>query len=167
MEILRARQSYFDQVLACQVLVHERYKRKQWVIFEPARTHHLGLKAQNFQNPIFTFGCFSLNAVYNSCNLQRLLQVVKFLFMYSFTHTKIDFLPRYLPTEIIIFINVCYHMKCFSGDSFSFFQEQVLLTFHLLFWFHLKFRQGIQRHRNILNSAFETNYQAPRQLACL
>ena len=118
----------------------------EWVIFEPVRAHHLGLKAQNFENPIFAFGCFSLKAVYNSCKLQRLLQVAKFLFMYSFTHTNIVFLFRHLPTEIVIFINVCYQIKCFSGDSFSFFQEQVLLIFHLLFWFHVKFKQGIQRH---------------------
>ena len=26
----------------------------------------------------------------------------------------------YLPTKIVIFINVCYQMKCFSGDSFPF-----------------------------------------------
>ena len=56
-------------------------------------------------------------SVYNSSKLQRLLQVSKFLFMYSFTHTNIVFLFRYLPTEIVIFINVCYQMKCFSGDS--------------------------------------------------
>ena len=40
--------------------------------------------------------------------------------MYSFTHTNIVFLFRHLPTEIVIFINVCYQMKCFSGNSFSF-----------------------------------------------
>ena len=96
----------------------------EWVIFQPARTHHLGLKAQNFENPIFTFGYFSLKAVYNSCKLQRLLQVAKFLIMYSFTHTNIVFLFRHLPTEIVIFINVCYQMKCFSGDSFSFFRSR-------------------------------------------
>ena len=68
----------------------------EWVIFEPARTHHLGLKAQNFENPIFTFGCFSLKAVYYSCKLQRLLWVAKFLIMYPFTHTNIVFLaPTY------------------------------------------------------------------------
>ena len=50
----------------------------KWVIFEPARTHHLSLKVQNFENLIFTFECFSLNAVYNSCKLQRLLHVAKF-----------------------------------------------------------------------------------------
>ena len=93
----------------------------EWVIFQPAKTHHLGLKAQNFENLIFTFGCFSLKAVYNSCKLQRLLKVAKFLFMYSFTHTNIVFLFSHLPTEIVIFINVSYQMKCFSGDSFSFF----------------------------------------------
>ena len=92
----------------------------EWVIFEPARTHHLGLKVQNFENPIFTFECFSLKAVYNSYKLQRLLPVAKFLFMYSFTHTNIVFFFRHLPTEIVIFINVCYQMKCFSGDSFPF-----------------------------------------------
>ena len=94
--------------------------RTKWVTFEPARTHHLGLKAQNFENPIFTFGCFSLKAVYNSCKLQRLLQVAKVLFMYSFTHTNKVFLFRHLPNKIVIFINACYQMKCFSGDSFSF-----------------------------------------------
>ena len=77
----------------------------------------MGLKAQNFQNPIFTFGCFFLKAVYNSCKLQRLLEIAKFLIMYSFTHTNIIYLFRHLPTEIIIFINVCFQMMCFSGDS--------------------------------------------------
>ena len=48
------------------------------------------------------------------------MQVAKFLIMYSFTHTNMAFLFRHLPTEIVIFINVCYQMKCFSGDSFSF-----------------------------------------------
>ena len=61
--------------------------------------------------------CFSLKAVYNSCKLQRLLQAAKFVFMYSFT----TLLFRPLPTEIAISINVYYQMKCFSGDSFSFF----------------------------------------------
>ena len=125
----------------------------EWVIFESARTHHLGLKAQNFENPIFTFWCFSLKEVYNSCKLQRLLQVAKFLLMYSFTHTNIVFLFRHLPTGIVIFINVCYQMKCCSGDSFYFFRSR----------FHVKFKQGIQRH--ILNSStLETIYQVPRKL---
>ena len=86
-------------------------------IFEPARKHHFGPKVQNFENPIITFGCFSLKAVNNSWKLQRLLQVAKFLVMCSFT----TLLFRHLPTEIIIFINVCYQMKRFSDDSFSFF----------------------------------------------
>ena len=92
----------------------------EWVIFQPARTHHLGLKAQNFENLIFTFGCFPLKAVYNSCKLHRLLQVAKLLFIYFFTDTNIVSLFRHLPIKIFIFINVCYQMKCFSGDSFSF-----------------------------------------------
>ena len=36
----------------------------EWVIFELARAHHLGIKALNFENPVFTFGCFALEAVY-------------------------------------------------------------------------------------------------------
>ena len=31
------------------------------------------------------------------------------------------FLFRHLPTEIVIFINFCYQVKCFSGDRFSLF----------------------------------------------
>ena len=83
----------------------------EWVIFEPARTHHLGLKAQSFENPIFTFWKqYIILASYKT------LQVGKFLLMYSFTHTNIVFLSRHLPTEIVILINVCYQMKCFSGE---------------------------------------------------
>ena len=78
----------------------------EWVIFEPARTHYLGLKAQNFENPIFIFVCFSLKKVYNSFKLQKLLQVAKFSFMHSFTHTNIVSLFRHLPTVIFIFIKV-------------------------------------------------------------
>ena len=44
--------------------------------------------------------------------------------MYSFTHTNIVFLFKHLPTEIVLFIHVCYQMKCFSSDSFSFFRNR-------------------------------------------
>ena len=91
------------------------------VIFDPLRTQGLGFKTQNFGKTVLRFGCFSLKVVYNSCKLQRLFQVAKFLFMYYFTCTNIVFLFRHLPMEIVLFINVCYQMKCFSGDSFSFF----------------------------------------------
>ena len=101
---------------------NECYKRKESESFlSQPRTHHLGLKAQNFESPIFAFGCFYLKAVYNSCKLKRLLQVAKFLFMYFFSHTNIVFLFRHLATEIVIFINVCYQIKRFRGDRFSFF----------------------------------------------
>ena len=65
-----------------------------------------------------------LKAVYNSCKLQRLLQVAKFLIMYSFTHTNIVFLFRHVPTEIAIFTKVCYQMKCFCGDNFPLFRSR-------------------------------------------
>ena len=101
---LRVVNDLLGKVFVCQVPVHCIDQQHN---FKPARTHHLGLKAHNFESPKFTFESFSLKAVYNSCKLQR-------LFTYSFTHTK------HQPTEIVIFINVCYQMKSFSGDSFPF-----------------------------------------------
>ena len=77
----------------------------KWVIFESIRTHHLSLKAQKCENPIFTFKCFYLKAVYNSIKLQRLLYIAKFLIMYSFTHTNIVLHFSHLPTEIAIFMS--------------------------------------------------------------
>ena len=103
----------------------EHYKRKQSESFLSQPEHHLVLKAQNFDNFIFTFGYFSLKAAYNSCKLERLLQVAKFLIMYYFTHTNIVFLFRHLPTEVVIFIKVCYQIRCFSGDSFSLFRSRI------------------------------------------
>ena len=53
-------------------------------ILEPARTCYLGLKVQNFENPLFTFGCSSLKAVSNYCKLQTLLQAAKlYVLLYS------------------------------------------------------------------------------------
>ena len=105
-----------------------RYKHKESEPFL-SQPEHIIWVSKYIENPIFTFGCFSLKAVCNSCKLRRLLQVAKFLFMYSFT----TLLFSHRLTEIVIFINVCSQIKCFSGDSFSFFEEQILLTFHLLF----------------------------------
>ena len=106
---------------------HYKSKQNEWFLSEPEYTilvsrhrilrteylslgvflskqHHLGLKAQSYENRIFTFGCLSLKAIYNSYKLQRLLHVTKFLFMSSFT----TLLLRHLPTEIVISINVFY-----------------------------------------------------------
>ena len=103
---LRLVNDFLDQVFVWQVasplhwlaiLWWALQTQTEWVIFEPVRTHHLGLKTRNFENPIFTFGCFSLKAIYNSSKLQRLLQASKFLFMYSFTHTSFSsgtYLPK-------------------------------------------------------------------------
>ena len=49
----------------------ERYKRRQSDSFLSQPEHiSQGLDAQNFENQIFTFGCFSLKAVNSSCKLQ-------------------------------------------------------------------------------------------------
>ena len=81
----------------------ERYKSKQSESFLSQPEHNIWVSWYGiftlfyWKNPIFTFGCFSLKAVYNSCKLQKLLQFEKFLFMYSFT----TLLFRRLPTKII------------------------------------------------------------------
>ena len=89
----------------------------EWVIFEPARTHHLSLKAQNFEKPIFTFRCFSMKAVYNSYKLQRLLQVAKFLFMYSCTTLLFRHLELY---RICCCFQFLLHCLVQPNKSFTF-----------------------------------------------
>ena len=100
----------------------EHYKHKQSESFLSQAEHTIWVsKHRTWRTQYLHFVFFPLKAVYNSCMLQGLLQVAKFLFMYSFTPINIVFLFRHLLTEIVIFINACYQMKCFSGDSFSFF----------------------------------------------
>ena len=117
-------------------------KQSEAFLSQPEQTisvsRHRTLRTQYLNLNVFLWQQYKIPASYKDfCKLQ-------FLFMYSFTHTNIVFLFKHLPTEIVIFKNVFYLMKCFSYDSFSSFQEQVLLIFHLLFWFHVKFRQVIQ-----------------------
>ena len=113
----------------------ERYKHKQSESFLSQPEHTIWVQG-NFENPIFTFGCFSLKTLYNSCKLQILLQVAKFLFMHSFTHINIVFLFRHLCTEIVIFVNVCYQMKCFLlVIVFPFLGTGFANISPILFWF--------------------------------
>ena len=134
-------------------------KRKQSESFlnEPEQTiwfpRHKTLRTQYLLLGVFPWKQYIILANYKD------LQNATFLFMYSFT----TLLFRHLPTEIFIFINVCYPIQCFSGDSFSFFSEQVPIIFQLLSWFHVQFKQGTPRHYNILNSTFEAIYQVPRK----
>ena len=72
--------------------------------FWASKNTPFGSQGTELWEPIFTFGCFSLKAVYNSCKLQGPLEAAKFLCMCSFT----TLLFRHLPTEIVNFINVCY-----------------------------------------------------------
>ena len=103
----------------------KRYKGKQSEPFLSQSEHIIWTsRHRTLRTQYLHFGCFSLKAVYNSGKLQRLWQVAKILIMNSFTHTNIVFLPIYVPTEIVIFINVCYQMKCFSDNSFSFFRSR-------------------------------------------
>ena len=90
--------------------------------------------------------CFYLKAVYNSCKLQRLLQVAKFFLLQCvLPYTNIVFLFRHLYTEVFIFINVASRWSV-SVVIASFFWEQVLLIFQLLSWFRVKFKQDFGNH---------------------
>ena len=131
--------------LATQPIWWALQTQTEWVIFEPARTHHLGLKAQNFTNAIFTFGAFYLKAVYNSCKSQRLLQIAKFLFMYSFTHTNIVFLFKHQPTKIVLPDKVFqwWYFFLFLRESFANIPPTFLISCEIkdskIFWtVHLK-----------------------------
>ena len=102
----------------------ERYKRKQSESFLRQPQHTIwASRHRKFENPIFIFGCFSLKAVYNSCKLQSFCLCTPLLLHFSGTYL----------VKLLFFINVCYQMKCFSGDSFSLFWDQILLIFHLKF----------------------------------
>ena len=122
------------------------HKQSESFLSQPEQTiwvsRHRTLRTQYLHLGVFLWKQYKILPSYKDfCKLQ-------FLFMYSFTYINKVFLFKHLAAEIVIFKNVCHKMKCFSDDSFSFFQEYVLLLkiFHLLFWFYVKFKfkQGIQ-----------------------
>ena len=92
----------------------------EWTIFKPAEhtiwvSRNSTLRIQYLHLGNFLWKQYIILASYKDfCKLQFSF------FMYSFPHTNVAFLFRHLPNEIVIFINVCYQMKSFSGDSFSF-----------------------------------------------
>ena len=103
----------------------EGYKNKQSESFLSQPEHaiwvsrHRTLRTQYLHFVVFLWKHYIILASYKD-----FLQVAKFLFLYSFTHANIVFLFSHWPTEIVIFINICYQMKCFSGDSFYFFRNR-------------------------------------------
>ena len=116
-------------------------KQSESFLNQPEQTiwvfRHRILRTQYLHLGVFLWKQYIILVSYKDfCKLQI------FYFMYSFT----TLLFRHLPTETFIFINVCYQMKCFSGNSFSFFSEKVLIILHLLFWLHVNLKQGTQRH---------------------
>ena len=102
----------------------KRYKCKQSESSLNQPDHTIWVSRHSFCEPNIYIWVFLFEAAHNFCKLQRLLQFAKFLFMYSFTLANIAFLFRHLPTEIVISISICYKMKCFSGDNFSFFRSR-------------------------------------------
>ena len=78
-----------------------------WVILEPVRTLFGSLGTELWEPNIYIWVFFFKNSI-KLLQVTRLLQVAKFLFMYSFTHTNIVCFFNHLPTEIAIFKNVCY-----------------------------------------------------------
>ena len=88
---------------------------------------------------------FYLKAVYNSCKSQRILQVAKFLFMYSFTHTNIVFLFKHQPTKIVLPDKVFqwWYFFLFLRESFANIPPTFLISCEIkdskIFWtVHLK-----------------------------
>ena len=63
---------------------------------------------------------FFKKAVYNSFMFQRFTSCKVLDYVRLYSHQYSVFFFRYVPTEIVIFIKVCYQMKCFSGDSFPY-----------------------------------------------
>ena len=100
----------------------ERFKRKQSESFLSQPEHIIWVSRHGTLSTLYLrLGVFLWKQYIIIANYK---DFCKFLIMYSFTHTNIVFLLRHLPTEIVIFINVCYQMECFSGDSFSLFRSR-------------------------------------------
>ena len=105
----------------------ERYKRKQSESFLSQLEHTIWVsRHRNIQFYISNIYIWVFFFIYflQYILLANYKDFCKILFMYSFTHTNKVFLSRHLPTEIVIFKNVCYQMKCFNGDNFSFFRSR-------------------------------------------
>ena len=99
----------------------EGYKNKQSESFLSQPEHAIWVsRHRTLRTQYLHFGVFLWKRYIILASYKDFLQVAKFLFLYSFTHTNIVFLFSHRPTEIVIFINICYQMKCFSGESFSF-----------------------------------------------
>ena len=127
MEILKARQSYYDQAFVCHVSIHCIDKQHN-ILMSATNANRVSHSwaSQNtelWEPNIYIWVFFFENSI-KFLQVIRLLQVAKFLFMYSFTHTNIVCFFKHLPTESAIFKNVCYQRKCFSGDGFSFFRNR-------------------------------------------
>ena len=130
---LRVVNNLLDQVFVCQVPAHCIDQQHNILMsitnvnivihFWASQNTPFGSQGTELWEPNIYICVPCLKAVYNSCKLQWLLQAAKFFFMYSFTPANILFLFRHLLTKIVIFINVCYQIKCFRGDRFSFFRS--------------------------------------------
>ena len=103
----------------------ERYKRKQSESFfsQPEHTilvsRHRTLSTQYFYIWVFFFESsiyFLQDTKTFACS-----KVFHYILL---SNTNRVFLFRHLPIEIVIFINVCYQMKHFSGDTSSFFKSR-------------------------------------------
>ena len=71
--------SFLDLVFVC-ILPVNRVNQQYCILMsatianrmsDPARTHHFGLRVQNFENPIFMLRYLSLNGLYSSDRLHR------------------------------------------------------------------------------------------------
>ena len=77
------------------------------------------------------------------------------IFLYYFTFQTPTYWNCYLHKHLL-------SDEVFQSWQFFLFLGTGFANIPSIFWFHMKFKQGIQRHWNILNSTFETIYQVPR-----
>ena len=128
--------------------------KTEWMIFEPARTYHLGLKAQNFENAIFTFGYFSLKAVIilanykGFCKLQSFCLHVPLPLYFSGTYLlKLSFSYTFV-TRWSALVVIDFH---FLGTGFTNIPPTLLIS--------CGFNKVFKDIKIILSSTFETIYQ--------
>ena len=114
----RLAKQHFDERCKC--------KHSESFLSQPEHTiwisRHWTLTTQYLYLGVFLWKWYIVLASYK--DIRKLQSFCLCTPLLTLTLTLTVFLFRHLPTEIVILINVCYQMKCFSGDNFSFFRSR-------------------------------------------
>ena len=96
----------------------ESYKRRQSESFLSQSEHTIWIsRHRTLRTQYLHLGVILWNYYIILASCKDFCKLQSFCLCSPFT----TLLFRHLPTEIVIFINVSYQMKCFNGDSFSVF----------------------------------------------